>query len=579
MREAVDLVHQKIKSLFGAQLDSVDWALPPNPELGDIAIPCFKHAKAEKISPAELANRWASGLQANLAAEPSDWIVSAQAAGPYVNIKLNHLQWLETLLAEIADQKHLFGGSQLGNEKPIVIDFSSPNVAKEIALHHLRSTAIGNALANIAASQGHPVARLNYLGDWGTTHGKLILGYKMWGDETRLKNERVAYMLEIYIRYNQLEKTDPTYSERAKEAFSELEKGNQEYYAIWSLFREYSIEEFSRLYDRLGIRFDHFDGESLYTGQLEQVISEVSSKIGTRHSEGALVCDLPGHKVPALLQKDDGASLYLTRDLAAIDDRWQRFHFAEAWYVVAVQQKLHFEQLFKIVEMLGKPYAGKLTHIAFGMLAFGDKTMKTREGNVIFLRDVIDEARERSLKLIEEKNPNLPNKSAVAEAVGLAAILFNDLSQNRSKDVKFDWDKALSFEGDTGPFIQYAHARCASLIRKVEASGKLASSALASPAQLRGNDVLEKDVVRGVVRELALYKNYLARAYKEKDPSQVGHGLLASAKAFNRLYHEVRFLELEDQAALATLLALVKSLKRVLAEGLGILGITAPEEM
>jgi arginyl-tRNA synthetase len=579
MREAIEVIHNQINSALNLSLDKSDWAIPPNPELGDIAIPCFKFAKAQKTSPAELASHWTAKIQETLKISPSEWILNVQAAGPYVNFKINHLRWLLALWPELVSAEKKFGSTNTGDGKTIVIDFSSPNVAKEIALHHLRSTAIGNSLAHIAEVHGHKVERLNYLGDWGTTHGKLIVGYKMWGDESRLKNERVGYMLELYIRYNKLEKEDESYTQKAKEAFNELEKGNEEYRKIWTLFREYSIEEFQKLYTRLGICFDHFDGESLYTGDLDTVVENISEKIGTRHSEGALVCDIPGHKNPALLRKDDGASLYLTRDIAAAEDRFKRFQFAEAWYVVGVQQKLHFEQLFKIIEMLGKPYASNLTHIAFGMLSFGDKTMKTREGNVIFLKDVIDEAKTRALKLIDEKNASLNNKEKVAESVGLAAILFNDLSQNRTKDVKFEWDKALSFEGDTGPFIQYTHARCASLIRKVQASGTTVDYTAPSLASLVNSQILNIDVVRGLVKELAMYKNYLMRAYTEKDPSQVAHGLLACAKAMNRVYHEIRFLELQDKAALSALIFLAASTKRVLGEGLLLLGISAPEEM
>ncbi len=575
MREAIEVVQDQINNLFKVNLEKSDWAVTPNPELGDIAIPCFKFSKIEKVSPADLASRWAQGLKAHLAANPSEWIVSVQAAGPYVNFKMNHLKWFAALYAELQSGKS-FGSTSEGHGKTIVIDFSSPNVAKEIALHHLRSTAIGNSLAHIAALHGHRVERLNYLGDWGTTHGKLIVGYQMWGDEVRLKNERVGYMLELYIRYNKLEKEDETYTQKAKEAFSELEKGNAEYKKIWQLFREYSIEEFQKLYDRLGITFDHYDGESFYTSKLDEVVDNISATIGTRHSEGALVCDLPGQKNPALLKKDDGASLYLTRDIAAAEDRYQRFLFSEAWYVVGVQQKLHFDQLFKIIELLKKPYASKLTHIAFGMLSFGDKTMASREGNVIFLRDVIEEAKVRALKLIDEKNPALPGKEAVAEAVGLSAIFFNDLSQNRTKDVKFDWDKALSFEGDTGPFIQYTHARSASLIKKVKAAGKLQPISFSG---LDSNEILNLEVVRGLVKELAMYKNYALKAYVDKDPSQIGHGLLGCAKAMNRVYHEIRFLELKDAAALSVLMGMTETVKTVLKEGLGLLGITAPEEM
>ncbi len=574
MRAVIRKVHEVIKEINGQSLGTSDWAMPPKRELGDFAIPCFKLSKALGKAPPLVAAELAPQVMQKLSDFPL--VKSVQAVGPYLNISFSSEDLNAELHRRVSQDKSKFGGLALAQDQCICIDFSSPNIAKEMALHHLRSTAIGNALSKIAALQGAKVVRINYLGDWGTAHGKNILALKSFGSEAELRVKGVAYMLSLYVRFNQEAKSHPQLNEDAKAAFARLEEGDTESRRVWNLFRDISIEEFKKTYARLGVGFDTFDGESLYEKRMEPVIQEIHQKLGTEISEGALICHLPGHEIPILLKKDDGASLYITRDLVAISDRFERFHYDQNWYVVAVQQKLHFKQLFDLVKALGKDFAGRSEHISFGMLSFGDKTMKSREGNVIFLNDVLDEAKNRALKIIQEKNPSLPNAEEVAEMIGTGAVLFFDLSQNRNHDIKFDWEKALSFEGDTAPFIQYVHARCASLKIKVE-KHLTSLEATSTPAVM---DDLYADIsVRELLGQLASFELYCERAFCERDPSQVASSLLNISKAFNQLYHRVRFLNESSIARLQFLLGLVKLTQQTLAQGLGLLGIRAPEAM
>lgn len=572
MRSAIQEIHNIIRELTKETLAANDWATPPKRELGDVAIPCFKLAKALGKAPHAVAAELATQISAR-----GGFILlrEVKAAGPYLNVFINSKKFFEESIEQLQNNPARFGASQIGEGQSLVIDFSSPNIAKEIALHHLRSTAIGNALAKIAAFHGYSVTKINYLGDWGTAHGKNILALKRFGNEDELKAKGVSYMLDLYVRFNQAEKSDPQLSEEAKAAFAKLEAGDPESRRVWSLFREISIQDFKKTYQRLGIEFDFFDGESLYEKVLDSTIDEVTQKVGTFISDGALVCTLPGHNIPILLKKDDGASLYITRDLAAIQDRSNRFKFDVAWYVVAVQQKLHFKQLFDLVAALSKDYAGRAEHISFGMLSFGSKTMKSREGNVIFLNDVLNEAKERALEIIRSKNPGLQNAEAVAEEIGTGAVLFFDLSQNRNHDISFDWERALSFDGDTAPFVQYAHARCTSLTRKGQEH--LATLDPQAPGDVAA--LFEHPAVREMLGEWAYFTLYAERALNERDPSQIATSLLSIAKAMNRLYHAIRFLDEKSPARLKVLLELTQGTQKILGHGLSLLGIRAPREM
>jgi arginyl-tRNA synthetase len=572
MRASIQKIHQLIQKQIGLSLEAVDWAPTPKRELGDFAIPCFKLAKELKKAPDVLANELALSLK--------DEVLKAEfkeirAVGPYLNVFQKMDSVFESHWSVLQKNPSSFGSQSLGQGKTVVIDFSSPNVAKEIGLHHLRSTAIGNSLARIFAHQGYKVERINYLGDWGTSFGKLILGLKMFGSEAELQSGGLAYMLDLYVQFNKAEKENSELSKQAKTAFQELEAGNAEYRRIWKLFRDISVEQFKELYSRLGIDFDHYDGESLYESKLETAIQEVSQKIGTRISDGALVCDLPGHDIPILLKKDDGASLYITRDLAAIEDRYQRFQFDVALYVVAIQQKLHFKQLFDLIAALGKSYASRVEHISFGMLAFGSKTMKSREGNTIFLKDALDEGKERALALIREKSPDLKNAEEVADVIGTGALIFSDLSQNRNHTINFEWDKALSFEGDTAPFIQYTHARCTSLLEKTAEHLATLTQSNAAEAQ----KLFDHEAVRNLILSWDSFDLYAEKALLGRDPSQIATATLELAKAFNQLYHQVRFMKVNNKNELQILRQLTEGTQKILALGLSLLGIRAPQRM
>ncbi|NCN28449.1 arginine--tRNA ligase [bacterium] len=568
MRKAIAELHSLIDTHAKVMLAPNDWASVPDSKLGDFAVPCFKLSKAIGKKPQEVSVHLAEKINAG---SGYTFIKEVIATGPYLNVKLNFSNYSKMLLEDIKNDS--LGKSKLGSNKKIIVEYSSPNVAKEMALHHLRTTCIGHSLARILDNHGYDVTRINYLGDWGTTHGKLLMALEMFGEEARLKSDGVSYMLELYVRFNKEEKSNPELSQKAKDAFQRLESGDQELKRRWQLFRDISIEEFKKLYKRLGVDFDHYDGESFYEGKIDAVVDEITQKIGTRVSEGALVCDLPNQKIPALLKKDDGASLYLTRDIAAAEDRQKRFGFDECWYVVASQQKFHFDQLFSIVKLLEKPFASGLKHIPFGMLSFGSKTMKSREGNVIFLNDVLDEARDKAKAIIQEKNPTLEHIDQTAEQIGIGAILFSDLSQFRIKDVNFSWESALSFEGDTAPFIQYTHARCCSLYDRVVEHSKQCKA---------GGDIselLENEHVQDLLRQWGIYEKYCDRALDAQDPSQIAHSMIDVAKSFNRLYHNVRFLDEKEKNKADLLIELTKGTKWVLARGLYLLGIEAPERM
>ena len=561
---------------------SFDWALPPDRQMGDIAVPCFRAAKATGRKPNEVATAWSRQLEA-AGFGPDSFIERTQAVGPYLNVFFNVRKAYGFLYELLTQNLAQFGGSTVGVGKNLVIDFSSPNIAKEMALHHLRSTGIGNALARLATKHGYNVTRLNYLGDWGTSHGKNLLGLKMFGSEEALLKEGLPYLLGIYVRFNQEEKTNPELTAQAKAAFAKLEQGDPESLRVWRLFRETSVREYEKLYRRLGVEFDCYDGESLYNDRLGQVCEEVNTVIPTRISEGALIYDLPNHKTPVLLKKDDGASLYITRDLAAIQDRFDRFRFDLAWYVVDQRQALHFKQLFDTVQVLGKEYAGRAEHVPFGLLLFGSQVMASRGGNIIFLGDVLNEAKARAAKIIQEKNPELKNPEETAEMIGIGAVLFADLSQNRTHDVKFEWDRALSFEGDTAPFIQYSHARSISLQERAnEKLAGLGARNLSVQDALRApvtDDLLAATVVHDFLGELLYFELYSERALKDRDPSQIAAATLRVAKGMNRLYHEIRFLSEEDPARLRLLIGLTEMCEKAVFEGLRLLGIRAPREM
>ena len=565
MNAFVDDLVQFLKSRL--QLDAAELRrsieTPPSIQLGDYAFPCFPLAKTLRKAPQAIAAELASSFQ------PTTLLRAARPAGPYVNFFVDRVAYSQMGLAAIVEQDAAYGRSQEGVGKTVVIDYSSPNIAKPFGVGHLRSTVIGNALSRIYAHLGYGVRRINHLGDWGTQFGKLIVAFRRWGNEAELASHAIQTLYELYVRFHAEVETQPELDEEARVWFKRLEDGDPEARAIWQRFRELSLQEFARLYDRLGIGFDEQAGESFYEPYLEPTIERLRQAGLATVSDQALIVDLrPYNMPPCLLRKKDEATLYATRDLAAAIYRYETYEFAKMLYVVGSDQRLHFQQVFKVLELMGFPWAKDCVHVDFGLIKFNAEKMGTRRGNIIFLEDVLDRAVELAEHLVHEKNPTLAHKHEVAEAVGIGAVVFADLSTRRIKDVNFEWEKVLTFEGETGPYVQYTHARACSVLRK--ANQPVQTDVDCTP--------LTPDEDFALVRLLVDYPAVLRRAAEHYEPFFVTDYLLTLAEAFNKYYHNYRILTDDTRLREARLL-LVKAVQVILHSGLHMLGIKALEEM
>lgn len=537
--------------------------VPPSVELGDYAFPCFPLAKTLRKAPQAIATELATAFQSTAL------IKEARAAGPYVNFFVDRVAYTRAGLGAILEQGSGYGKSTEGVGKTVVIDYSAPNIAKPFGVGHLRSTVIGNALYRIHDHLGYRVMRINHLGDWGTQFGKLIVAFKRWGNETDLTTHAIQTLYDLYVRFHSEVETQPELEDEARGWFKRLEDGDPEARAIWQRFRDLSLQEFARIYERLGITFDSQAGESFYEPYLDQTIERIRQAGLVSVSDEALIVDLrPYNMPPCLLRKKDEATLYATRDLAAAMYRHETYGFWKMLYVVGADQRLHFQQVFKVLELMGFPWAQDCVHVDFGLIRFHDEKMGTRRGNIIFLEDVLDRAVELAEQIVHEKNPELPNKRQVAEAVGIGAVVFTDLSTRRVKDVNFEWEKVLTFEGETGPYVQYTHARACSVLRK--ADQPLRPDVDYSP--------LTQDEAFDLVRLLTDYPPVLRRAAENSEPFFVTDYLLTLSERFNKYYHNYRILT-DDTAVREARLWLVKSVQTVIESGLTMLGIKAPEEM
>jgi arginyl-tRNA synthetase len=537
--------------------------VPPSVQLGDYALPCFPLAKAMRKAPHAIAAELAGAFHATAL------VREARATGPYLNFFVDRVAYSRAGLGAIVEQGSAYGSSDAGRGKTVVIDYSSPNIAKPFGVGHLRSTVIGNALHLIYSHLGHPVVRVNHLGDWGTQFGKLIVAFKRWGDEAALAANAIQTLYELYVRFHVEVETQPELEAEARAWFKRLEDGDPEARALWQRFRDLSLQEFSRIYERLGIGFDSTAGESFYEPYLEPTIERIRQAGLVSVSEEALIVDLrPYNMPPCLLRKKDEATLYATRDLAAAMYRHETYRPWKMLYVVGADQRLHFQQVFKVLELMGFPWAKDCVHVDFGLIKFNAEKMGTRRGNIIFLEDVLDRAVELAEQIVHEKNPALPNKRAVAEMVGIGAVVFADLSTRRLRDVNFEWEKVLTFEGETGPYVQYTHARACSVLRKAEQAVR--ADADCGP--------LAQDEDFALVRLLVDYPNVLHRAAEHYEPFFVTDYLLTLSEQFNKYYHNFRILT-DDALVRNARLLLVKGVQTVIQSGLHLLGIEAPEEM
>ncbi len=540
---------------------------PPDPELGDLAFPCFSLAARQKKSPAAIA----AELSASLSGKRGIFWEKANAKGPYLNFYFDYPVFARDLLKRIYDEGPEYGKTGVGGGGVIVIDYSSPNICKPFGIGHIRSTVIGHALSLILEAQGYRCLGINHLGDWGTQFGKMIVAFERWGDSEKLHQDPVNYLYHLYVRFHQEADTDASLDEEARHWFRRLEDGEKEAVDFWELFRRLSLENYDKIYDLLGIKFDYYHGESHYNDLLDDAIRLVQEKGVAVESEGALIVDLEEFGLPpAMLRKKDGATLYLTRDLAAAQYRQRTFHFVKALYVVGAEQTLHFQQLVKILELLGFPWARDCIHVPFGLIRFKEGRMSTREGKMILLEEVLQRSIDLARKIIEEKNPDLADKESAAKAVGLGAVRFGDLSNDRIKDVEFDWDKVLDFSGETAAYIQYAHARICSILRRA------GTAAPAWSEEAAGS--LGQAEERALVKTLAAYPEKIAASAEGYRPSILARYLIDVARDFNRFYHECPVLVDDPELRQARLL-LIAAVRRVLKNGLGLLGIAAPEEM
>ena len=537
--------------------------VPPNKEMGDYAFPCFKLAKVFRKSPNMIAADLAESIEAK------GEISKVIPLGGYVNFFVNKSQLAESVIKDVLTKKENYGHSDLGQDKAVVIDFSSPNIAKPFHIGHIRTTVIGNALYKIYDSQGYNVVRVNHLGDYGTQFGKLIVAFKLWGNKEAVEANPIPELLKLYIQFHEEAEKKPEMEDEARAWFTKLENGDEEAKALWQWFRDESLKEFARVYDLLDIEFDSYNGESFYSDKMDRVIDIIKDKGLLQESQGTNIVDLEEYNMPpALITKNDGSTLYMTRDLAAALYRKENYDFEKCIYVVGSQQSLHFQQLFKVLELVGFEWAKDMVHVPFGMVALEEGTMSTRKGRVVFLEDVLKQAIEKTKETMLAKNPNALNVDEIAKQVGVGAVVFQELSNSRIKDYTFSWSRTLSFEGETGPYVQYTHARCCAVLRKAE-----------EEVTTDINYELLNDVDSAeVLKVIASFNKTILNAMRKNEPHIITRFVLDLAQAFNKFYHDNSIL-VEDAELRKARLALVCATRQALENGLKLLGMQAPERM
>ncbi len=541
--------------------------IPMDNKNGDYAFPCFKLAKELRQAPPVIANNIKEKIEID-----NNIIKDIQVIGGYLNFYINKNYLTKEVLGEISS-KDQYGKSEVGKGKNIVIDYSSPNIAKPFHIGHLRSTVIGGALYNIYKYLGYNVTGINHLGDYGTQFGKLIEGYKMWNKEYDIEKDPIGELTKIYIRINQACKDDEKILEACRDNFKKLESGDPYCVQLWKKFRELSLKEFQKVYDLLGSKFDSWNGESFYSDKMQEVIDILKQKGKLTDSQGAKIVDLEadGIDTPCIIEKSNGSSTYATRDLAAILYRARTYDFDKALYLTSYEQTLHFKQVFTVAKYLGldEKYAKGLIHVSFGMVQLPTGKMSTREGNIIKLEELLNESIERAEKIIEEKNPDLENKKEIAKKVGVGAVIFNDLSNSRIKDEIFEWDKILNFQGETGPYIQYTYVRTKSILEK---AGELPEYKNINVEKI--NDKYSQEIIKLLYN----FEETLIQVTKKEEPSILSRYLIDLAKAFSSFYNENKIIT-EDKEVQDARVYLTYAVNQVLKNGANLLGIQMPDKM
>lgn len=540
--------------------------IPKDTKMGDYALPCFKLAKEMKKSPVIIANEIKEKIEM-----PNKYISKIEAVNGFLNIFINNEILIENVLDEMESKKENYGSSNIGNGKNIIVEYSSPNIAKPFHVGHLRTTVIGRALYNMYKFLGYNTIGINHLGDWGTQFGKLIEGYKRFGNEYNLEENPIDKLTEIYVRINELCKEDESVLDDCRNNFKKLEDGDEYCTQVWQKFKDLSLKEFQRIYDILDVHFDSNNGESFYSDKMQEVVDILRKNNKLLESQGAEIVDLEYKNMPPLMvTKSNGSTTYATRDLAAILYRARTYDFDKCIYVVAYEQNLHFKQVFEVAKFLDldEKYTNGLIHVPYGMVRLKTGKMSTREGTLIKLEDILKEAVTRAKAIIEEKNPNIEGKDDIAKKVGIGAVIFNDLSNNIIKDEVFDWDIMLNFQGETGPYIQYMYVRTKSILEKE-------------------NYVMNKDLVdiseleeHGIelIKQIYSFNDIVKQAVDKNEPSIISRYLIDVAKLYSGFYNDNKII-VEDEKIKNTRLCLTYMVGNVLKIGTGLLGMEMPDRM
>ena len=554
--QVADLSFDEIKNMIETPQDS---------KMGDYAFPCFRLAKVLRKAPPLIAKGIAEAIADN------DIFEKVEQVNAYVNMFISKEEFVEDVIEEVMEQGDDYGRSNVGEGKPVIVEFSSPNIAKPFHIGHIRSTVIGNSINLLWDAMGYKVTRINHLGDYGTQFGKMIVAYRHWGNEEDVRREPIKTLLHYYTKFHEEAENDPSLDDEARETFAKLEQGGKEETELWQWFRDESLKEFTRVYDMLGIEYDSYAGESFYSDKMPAVVQELKDKNLLVESNGAEIVDLePYGLTPAPILKSDGSTLYITRDLACAKYRKATYDFYKNIYVVASQQNLHFQQLKKILELMGYEWSKDIVHVPFGLVSLEEGTMSTRAGRVVFLEDVLNRAIEETREIIKEKGVATDNIEETAKQVGVGAVVFNELSNNRIKDYVFSWKQVLDFNGETGPYVQYTYARCASILRNAgEDANDLRDF---DPSYITG------EAAYTLAKEIYALTDVIIEAGEKYEPSILTRHIVDMAQAFNKFYHDEHILT-DDKEERKAKLALVVAAKTAIRNGLRLLGMEAPERM
>lgn len=540
---------------------------PADSSMGDYAFPCFKLAKVLRKAPPMIAKSIAEAVK------DEDIFEKVENVNAYVNMFISRKEFAAAVAGEVIRKGDDYGRSDLGQGRKVIVEYSSPNIAKPFHIGHIRSTVIGNSIYKIYDFLGYDTMRINHLGDYGTQFGKMICAYRRWGCKEDVIKEPIKSLLSYYTKFHEEAEKDPALEDEARAIFARLEKGEPEEVELWQWFRDESLKEFNRVYDMLGITFDSYNGESFYSDKMPRFVEELKEKGLLIEDEGAQIVKLDEYDLPpALITKSDGSTLYITRDIAAAVYRKETYDFYKNIYVVASQQNLHFQQWIQVIELLGYDWARDCVHVPFGLVSMEDGTMSTRQGRVIFLEDVLNRAVEQTKQIIIEKNVNTENIDETAKDVGIGAVVFNELSNYRIKDYVFSWDKVLNFEGETGPYVQYTHARACSILRNAGEDVAAKAAAGFNP------EYITSDSAHELLKLIYELPEVIIEAGEKYEPSVVTRHIVDIAQAFNKFYHDEHILVDNEDEKIAKV-ALVMAAKSAIKNGLGLLGMKAPEKM